>query len=134
MELFRDALGPPQVSAGHFSMWANSHDRPGRKQEQFSRGLSTKLVLPANDAKLSGTTPLDSVAKAYYRISKVEYLLTDEDHHSKVIAEGIPTLSGWLARWNTTSVANGTYSLQSVVYDELGGSSRSTAITIAIRN
>ena len=89
-------------------------------------------VLPANDAKLSGKVLLDAAVKAYYRISKVEYLLTDEDHHSKLIAEGIPTLFGALAQWNTTSVANGTYSLQSVVYDEFGASSRSTTITITI--
>jgi hypothetical protein len=132
MELFSDALGPPKVSAGHFSMWADWHGRPSR--EQFSHGLSTRVFLPANDAKLSGTTVLDAVVKGYYRISKVEYLLTGEDHHSKLIAEGIPTLYGAVARWNTTSVANGTYSLQSIVYDEFGGSSRSSTITITITN
>ncbi len=132
LELFNDALGSPKVSAGHFSMWADWHGRPSR--EQFSHGLWTRVFLPANDAKLSGTAVLDAIAKAYYRISKVEYLLTDEEHHSKLIAEGIPSFYGAFAQWNTTRVANGTYSLQSVVYDEFGASSRSTTITITITN
>ena len=25
MRLFNDALGPPKLSAGHFSLWANWH-------------------------------------------------------------------------------------------------------------
>ena len=67
-------------------------------------------------------------------VTKVEFLLTDEGHHSKLIAGGIPTFYGWLAEWKTTSVANGTYSLQSIAYDAFGASSLSTSITIMITN
>jgi hypothetical protein len=132
MELFSDALGPPKLSTGHFSMWADWHGRPSR--EQFSHGLSATVYVPANDAELHGTEELAAVVKAYYRVSKVQYLLTDEDRRSRLIAEGNWTLYGAIARWNTTSVANGRYSLQCVVYDEFGASSRSATIAVTIDN
>jgi hypothetical protein len=132
MELFSDALGPPKVSAGPFSMWADWRGVPSR--EQFSHGLSTKVVLPANNATISGKATLETVVKAYYELSKFQYFLTGEDHHSTLIAEGVPTPFGPIVRWNTTNVANGTYSLQCVVYDEFGASTRSAAITITINN
>ena len=75
-------------------MWANWHGRPSH--EQFSPHIVTSVIRPANDATVSGTTLLDARAKAY-AVTKVEYLLTDGSHHSKLIAGGIPTFYGWLA-------------------------------------
>jgi hypothetical protein len=132
MELFNDALGPPMLSAGQFSMWAGWHGRPSH--EEFLPHIVTSVVLPANDATLSGTAVLDARATGFYRITKTEFFLTDEDHHRKLIAEGIPTLYGWLAKWSTTSVANGTYSLQSIAYDAFGASNLSTGIPITVKN
>jgi hypothetical protein len=132
MELFNDALGRPMLSTGRFSMWADWHGRPSR--EQFSPHISTRVLAPTNNAHLSGTTLLDATGKAYYRVDKVEFILSDENHHSEVIADGIPTLFGWIAKWNTVSIANGTYSLQSIAYDEFGASSRSANVTITINN
>lgn len=132
VQLFDDALGRPMSSAGQFSMWANWHGRPS--DEQFSPFLSTKVVIPTNDATLSGTTGLDAVASAYYPVSRVEFLLTGEGLHGKVIADGVPTRFGWIARWTTTSVASGTYSLQSKGYDAFGASTLSTSTTITINN
>ena len=131
MELFNDALGTPVLSAGQFSMWANWHGRPSH--EQFSPHIVTSVIRPANDATVSGTVLLDARAKAY-AVTKVEYRLTDESHHSKLIAGGVPTFYGWLAEWKTTRVANGTYSLQSIAYDAFGASSLSTGIMITVKN
>ena len=36
---------------------------------------------------------------------------------NQVIATATPTIYGWLAQWNTTTVPNGTYSLESVATD-----------------
>jgi hypothetical protein len=131
MELFTNALGPPTLSAGQFSMWANWHGRPSH--EQFSSHLVTGMVRPAN-GMVSGTAVLDATATGFYRLTKVDFLLTDGSHHSKLIADGTPTLFGWLAKWNSTSVANGTYSLQSIAYDETGASRLSSSVTITVQN
>jgi hypothetical protein len=45
------------------------------------------------------------------------------EFESSKIAAGHLTAFGWVGKWNTTSVANGPYSLQSIVYDA-GGASR----------
>jgi hypothetical protein len=132
MELFNDALGPPRLSAGQFSMWANWHGRPS--DEQFLSHLVTSVLRPANDAKVSGTTVLDATATSFNRVTNVEYLLTDGKHDSKLIAVGHLSPYGWLAQWNTSSVANGTYSLQSIAYDATGSSRLSTSITITVKN
>ena len=48
-----------------------------------------------------------------------------------VIATGTPTLYGWLAGWNTTGVANGTYTLQSVRVRGVTGTSPPVTITVS---
>ncbi len=50
-----------------------------------------------------------------------------------MIATANQTLVGWLAKWNTTTVANGDYSLRSIAYDA-GGSSQSAPITVTVNN
>ena len=89
--------------------------------------------MPANDANVAGTTVLDATATGYNRVIKVNFLVTDAGHHSQLLAGG-QTLYGWIAKWNTTSVANGTYSLQSIAYDASGASRLSSSITITVKN
>ena len=132
MELFRDALGQPMLSVGGFSMWANWHGWPRR--EQFSHDLSTRVVGPANDSKLSGTVVLGALADGYYPVTKVEFRLSGDGHHGEVIAESHPSGFSWIAGWNTTSVANGRYSLQSMAYDAFGAGRLSKNITITVDN
>jgi len=132
MDLFTIALGPPALSAGHFSMWANWHGWPSH--EQFTHHLSTVVVPPANDADMSGKVLLSASATGFYRVTRVEFLITDEGHHTTLIATGRPTLFGWLAVWATTSVANGTYSLQSSAYDAFGAHTLSRSVTITVMN
>lgn len=132
MELFKDALGPPTLSSGRFSMWDHWHSRP--RDEQFLPHIVTSVVHPANEAVLSGTTVLASETTAWVKVTKVEFLLTDESHHRAALVKGFPTPYGWLAKWNTASVANGTYSLQSLAYDSSGTSRISTSVPITIKN
>jgi hypothetical protein len=132
MELFTNALGPPTLSAGQFSMWANWHAQPSH--EQFSSHLVTGMVRPANGAKVSGTTLLDATATGFYRVTKVEFRLTGGALNNALIATGTPTYYGWLAKWNTTTVPNGTYTIKSVAYDASGNSGQSAGVTITVAN
>ena len=52
----------------------------------------------------------------------------------QVIATATPTLFGWLAKWNTTGVPNGTYSLQSVATDATNNTDASEPITVTVNN
>jgi hypothetical protein len=95
--------------------------------------IVTSVTRPVRDAKLSGTTLLDAGATAWVRVTKVEFLLTEQDHHV-LIDGGISTSYGWIAKWNTTTVANGTYSLQSIAYDASGSSRLSKRVPITVKN
>ena len=46
----------------------------------------------------------------------------------------LPLIYGWIADWNTRTVPNGTYTLQSVAYDAEGFSTHSTGITVSVLN
>ena len=50
-----------------------------------------------------------------------------------MIATATPTIYGWLAAWNTTTVPNGSYTLQSVASSG-GMSGTSPGITVTVNN
>jgi len=131
VELFDDALGRPKVSVGHFSLWANRHGRP---RHQVYPKLLASVLRPANDATLSGVATLGAAATDYLQVEKVQFRLNGGDQHDTLIGVGHLTLGGWIARWNTASLADGTYTVQSVAYDAAGTSSVSNNITVTVRN
>jgi hypothetical protein len=131
MELFNDALGPPRLSTGQFSLWS---DWGGVPRHQVFPNLVTTVHRPANGSTLSGTKLLDAGASDYAKITKVDFYLTGGPLGHTLIGTGSQTLYGWITMWNTTEVPDGTYSLQSVAYDSVGRSSHSKAITITVDN
>ena len=95
---------------------------------------TTSVLIPSSGASLSGSQTLDASASGNVAIKKVEFHLTGGTLSDVLVATGTPTYYGWLAGWNTTSVPNGTYTLQSVAYDASGNVGRSAGITITIAN
>jgi hypothetical protein len=133
MELFNDALGPPKVSSGQFRLWVDWHG-PASHQV-FPPNLITDVQRPTNDARLSGAELLVAAATDNVgHLTKVEFLLTGGSEHSTLIAVAQSTSIGWAALWDTTSVANGTYRLQSVAYGAAGSESQSKSVTISVNN
>ena len=55
---------------------------------------------------------LDAGASA--GVTQVQYEVTGGTLNHSVIGTATPTYYGWLAKWNTTTVPNGIYTLQSV--------------------
>ena len=51
-----------------------------------------------------------------------------------VVATATPTIYGWLAQWNTTTVPNGIYTLDSVATDADNNTDTSTPITVTVNN
>jgi len=94
---------------------------------------ATTVIVPADGATLSGHQYLDAVASA--GVSQVKYDLTGGTLSGpEVIATAAPTLYGWLAAWNTTTVPDGTYTVQSVASYAGGVSGTSPGITITVNN
>jgi hypothetical protein len=93
---------------------------------------STTVLVPSDGATQSGTAAvLDASAPG---ATGVSFELSGGTLTNEVIATATLTLYGWIGEWNTTNVANGTYTLQSVA-TELGGTTvTSPPITITVSN
>ena len=95
---------------------------------------TTTVVLPPNGASVAGSRYLDALASDYGTLTKVEFHLTGGSLNKALIATATPTIYGWLAGWNTTTVPNGTYVLQSEAYDAAGLSAYSSGVTVTVNN
>ena len=136
------AIGSP-VESGGVTAWFHVKERlrdqvhvapvAGGNGESFLK-LVTDVLTPANGAKLSGSTFLVATATSYFSVTKVEFYLTGGSQHDALIGTGRPTNYGWITGWNTTTVANGTYTLQSVAYGAGGISGTSAGVSITVSN
>ena len=98
---------------------------------------TTAVIIPSTGATLSGTSAtLDATASASYGvgITKVQFVLTGGSYNKSVIGTATPTLYGYLLAWNTTTVVNGTYTLQSLATDGAGNTAYSPGITVTVGN
>ena len=98
---------------------------------------ATAVIVPATGATLSGTgAHLDATASASsgVGINSVQFVLTGGSYNKTVLGTATPTLSGELFAWNTTTVLNGTYTLQSLATDAAGNTAYSPGITITVGN
>ena len=99
----------------------------------FQASPTTSVIIPSNNATVSGTSQvLDAFASA--GVTKVQYEITGGALTNSVIASASPTYYGWIGLWNTTSVPNGTYTLQSLASYAGGVTGTSPPITITVDN
>jgi Big-like domain-containing protein len=95
---------------------------------------TTSVLIPSNGATVAGSQGLDATAFDYGTLTKVEFHLTGGSLNKTLIATATPTIYGWLAGWNTTTVPNGTYTLQSEAYDAAGLTGYSSGVAITVNN
>jgi hypothetical protein len=94
---------------------------------------TTNVVLPSNGASLSGSQYLDAFASP--GTTQVQYEVSGgpNNYVNQVISGSGATYYGWIGSWNTTSVPNGTYTLNSVATSG-GLTGTSTGITVIVNN
>jgi hypothetical protein len=94
--------------------------------------LPTKILRPTNGAVLRGTVVLGAGAQVDAG-TRVQFILAGHGYHETVIATAQPSVYGWFAFWNTTTVRNGTYTLESSVRRG-GGAGVSRAVRVQVKN
>ena len=90
------------------------------------------VAVPSNHASVSGSQVwLDASASA--GVTSVQYELTGGSLNHTVIAHATANIYGWLAEWNTTTVPNGNYTLESVATygGEVTGTSLGVNVTVS---
>ncbi len=97
--------------------------------------LFTEVVRPRTGAILSGDSWLAArVSSDNLPVTRVEFQITGGGMRSRLIGSAIKTTFGWLAYWNTATVTNGMYELQSVCYDAAGKRTASKPVSITVSN
>jgi hypothetical protein len=103
--------------------------------ESAHTDLFTAVVQPSSGATLSGGYWLDAQsASDNSPVTRVEFRITGGSLSSHLIGTAAKSPIGWISYWNTATIGNGIYRLQSVVYDAAGKSIPSPAISITIHN
>jgi hypothetical protein len=98
------------------------------------RAPVTVMTNPSSETTVTGSRFLLAGATDSYGVKKVQFVLTGGTLHRKVIASGSPQYFGWLGGWNSTTVPNGTYKLQSIAFSHGGKTGLSPGITITVAN
>ncbi|MHB1517674.1 MAG: Ig-like domain-containing protein [Acidimicrobiales bacterium] len=96
---------------------------------------TTSVVVPANGAALQGDVVLDASASSPTGIRSVHFVLSGGQlQRSKVIATATATSDGYLAGFDSATVPNGTYSLESVATSANGSTATSAPIAVTVVN
>jgi hypothetical protein len=96
---------------------------------------ATSVLIPSNGASVSGTQVLlDAGAASNVGVTKVEFHLTGGSLNNALVATATLTLYGWVGYWDSTSVPDGSYTLQSEAYDGAGFVGVSAPVSLTVAN
>ena len=95
--------------------------------------LQTQVVVPQNGATLSGSAVLDAVVSGGGDVTGVHFVANGGTLSDTVVATATPTYYSWIGQWDTTTVPDGTYTVQAVADAPLPAP-MSAPITVTIRN
>ena len=96
---------------------------------------TTAVIIPSSSGtSVSGTVLLDAGASDPGGVAKVQFALTGGSLNQAVLGSAVPTIYGYLFSFDTTTVTNGTYTLQSAASDTAGNTGYSPGVQITITN
>ncbi len=126
-----------QVAASHrLSIFNNSGLVARYAQEGLPLETTpiTTVLYPPNGSNVKGTQALFASASGEFGLTSVEFEITGGRLRDFLIGTAANSGYGWDLAWNTTSVPDGAYILQSVAYGATGKMGRSTGITVRVAN
>jgi len=130
------------VPNGSYTLQSVASDTAGNTG--FSAGIpitianpppTTAVLIPSSGGvTLSNTAVLDATAADAGGVAKVQFALTGGTLNQTVVGTAVPSIYGYILQFNTTTVPNGSYTLQSVASDTAGNTGFSAGIPITIAN
>ncbi|GFO63689.1 Ig-like domain-containing protein [Geomonas paludis] len=127
-----------QVANGSYTLTAKAYDAVGNVTTSTSSSVSVanpvpdttapvvSVSSPANGSSVSGTVAVTAAASDNVAVTKVEF-------YRNGVLVGTSTAAPYAYSWDTTKVANGSYSLSVKGYDAAGnvGVSQSSAVNVS---
>jgi hypothetical protein len=104
-----------------------------RKTKAPPTGPSASVIYPSSGSTVSGTTALD-VKPLSPTVTTLNVVATGGSLHDTQIGVATPSLSGWITKWDTTTVSNGTYQIAALAFNQAGRSGRSASIQVIVKN
>jgi hypothetical protein len=96
--------------------------------------LHIQIATPRTGATLRGSKILDALPAGGTHVTGVQFVVTGRSLTDHVVGTAIRTRIGWLATWDTTTIPNGAYTLQSVATETGGTTAMSSPIDVTVDN
>ena len=132
------------IASGIYNLVSVATDSNGNTATSFPVQIqvnnpppTTKILIPSSGATLSGTSAVLDATASSPDGAPISVKFTGSAALNGVfgsLGTATPTLYGYIFVWNTTSVPNGTYTLQSVVTDVAGNYEYSTGVSVTVAN
>ncbi|ADI84783.1 Ig-like domain-containing protein [Geobacter sulfurreducens] len=132
---FTYSLNTTSVSDGTHTLTAKAYDAAGNigettvtvKVANDATAPTVSLSAPTSGATVSGVVSVNATATDNLAVAKVEFYVNN-------VLASTDTTSPYSYSWDTSTVANGVYSLTAKAYDAAGNSKVSTAVTVTVNN
>ena len=100
----------------------------------YGTPLRATVVLPRNGSTLHGRRFLDVTVSDQFDVTKVDYVLSGPGRESATFATGSRTKYGWIGGWNTSTVPNGSYTIDATVSDSGGRTVTTPPVEVRVEN
>jgi hypothetical protein len=92
------------------------------------------MVIPRTGAILRGSKVLDALSTGGTYVTGVQFVVTGRSLTEHVVGTAVRTRIGWIATWDTITIPNGAYTLQSVATETGGTTAMSLPIDVTVDN
>jgi hypothetical protein len=101
--------------------------------------IATKVGVPHTGEVVKGHIWLGASASVNIgpievKASRLDFFVIGPDKKRATVGPAVLTYYGWIAGWNTNAVPNGSYAIQSVVYNSAGKPTLSASVSVTVNN
>lgn len=124
------------LAAGTYTLMAKAYDAAGNVGQSSNVSVSVvndttaptvSLTAPGNGATVSGTVAITASASDNVGVSKVEF-------YKNGVLLTATNVAPYLYSWDTTTAANGSYTLTAKAYDNAGNVGQSANVVVSVNN
>lgn len=124
------------LAAGTYTLMAKAYDAAGNVGQSSNVSVSVvndttaptvSLTAPGNGATVSGTVAITASASDNVGVSKVEF-------YKDGVLLTATNVAPYLYSWDTTTAANGSYTLTAKAYDNAGNVGQSANVLVTVNN